>query len=87
MHRGYEIKKATHKCSFDGLECSRHILFISLYYFCMHMDILFFVDKYVYKYCTYVVFQCHVKGYMILILYQNKLLSLILNAFDNFWIL
>ena len=48
------------------------------------MDILFFVDKYVYEYCTYVVFQCHVKGYMILILYQNKLLSLILNAFDNF---
>ena len=32
------------------------------------MDILFFVDKYVYEYCTYVVFECYVKGYMILIL-------------------
>ena len=54
MHKGCEIKKATHKCS-DGLECSWHVLFISLYYFCMHMDILFFVDKYVYDSCTYVV--------------------------------
>ena len=29
-----------------GLECSCQILCISLYYFCMYMDILFFVNKY-----------------------------------------
>ena len=46
----------------------------------MHMNILFFVDKYVYEYCTYVFFQCHVKGYMILLYIYFKIFLNALNG-------